>query len=67
VALAAVAVAVALPLLPIGRWFHFVAPPPTFFVYLVVATAAYLVLVEIAKVIFYRILISVRAPESASP
>ncbi len=53
-ALGAVAVAVALPLLPIGRWFGFVAPPPLFFVYLIGATAAYLALVEIVKSIFYR-------------
>jgi Mg2+-importing ATPase len=54
-ALGAVAVAVALPLLPIGRWFGFVAPPPLFFVYLIGATAAYLVLVEIVKSVFYRV------------
>jgi len=53
-ALGAVAVAIALPLLPVGRWFGFVAPPPLFFVYLIGATAAYLALVEIAKDIFYR-------------
>ena len=51
---AAVVVAVALPLIPMGRWFGFVAPPPLFFVYLVGATVAYLALVEIAKQIFYR-------------
>ncbi len=53
-ALGAVAVAVALPLLPVGRWFDFVAPPPLFFVFLVGATVAYLGLVEIAKGFFYR-------------
>jgi Mg2+-importing ATPase len=37
-----------------GRWFGFVAPPPLFFVYLIGATAAYLVLVEITKGFFYR-------------
>jgi Mg2+-importing ATPase len=54
-ALGAVAVAIALPLLPPGRWFGFVAPPPLFFVYLVAATAAYLALVEIIKDVFYRV------------
>jgi P-type Mg2+ transporter len=51
--LAAVAVAILLPLLPWGVWFGFVAPPPLFFVFLVAATAAYLLLVEIAKFFFY--------------
>jgi len=52
--LGAVAVAVLLPLGPWGRWFGFVAPPPLFFVFLVGATVAYLGLVEITKVLFYR-------------
>jgi Mg2+-importing ATPase len=53
-AFAAVAVAIALSLLPIGRWFGFVAPPPLFFAYLIGATAAYLALVEVVKGLFYR-------------
>jgi P-type Mg2+ transporter len=53
-ALGSVAVAIVLPLLSMGRWFGFVAPPPLFFVYLIGATAAYLVLVEITKGFFYR-------------
>jgi Mg2+-importing ATPase len=53
-ALGTVAVAVVLPLLPMGRWFGFVTPPPLFFVYLIGATAAYLALVEITKSMFYR-------------
>ncbi len=53
-ALAAVAAAIALPLLPLGRWFGFVSPPPLYFVFLIVATAAYLALVEVAKGLFYR-------------
>jgi Mg2+-importing ATPase len=53
-AFGSVAVAVVLPLLAVGQWFGFVAPPPLFFVYLIVATAAYLVLVEITKGFFYR-------------
>ena len=54
-ALAAAAVAIALPLLPLGGWFGFVAPPKMFFVYLVGATAAYLMLVEFVKGIFYKL------------
>jgi Mg2+-importing ATPase len=46
--------AVALPFLPIGRWFGFVEPPPSFFLYLILATLAYLAVVEIAKTAFYR-------------
>jgi Mg2+-importing ATPase len=53
-ALAVVAVAIAMPLLPIGRWFGFVAPPPLFFVYLIAATVGYLALVELVKGAFYR-------------
>jgi P-type Mg2+ transporter len=53
-AVAAIAVAIALPLLPIGPWFGFVAPSPLFFGYLIVATIGYLALVEIVKVLFYR-------------
>ena len=53
-AFSAVAVAIALPLLPFGSWFGFVAPPMSFFVYLIGATAAYLILVELAKGVFYR-------------
>ncbi|MGA7713857.1 MAG: magnesium-translocating P-type ATPase [Rhizomicrobium sp.] len=53
-ALGAVALAIALPLLPMGRWFGFVTPPPMFFVYLIGATVAYLALVEIVKNLFYR-------------
>jgi P-type Mg2+ transporter len=52
--LVAVAVAVVLPLLSLGRWFGFVVPPPLFFVFLTGATLAYLALVEMTKAIFYR-------------
>ena len=52
----AIAVAIVLPFLPwgVGAWFGFVAPPPMFFVFLVIATLAYLGLVEISKLLFYR-------------
>jgi Mg2+-importing ATPase len=49
-----VAVGIALPFAPIGPWLGFVAPPPLFFVYLAVAIAAYLALVEATKRVFYR-------------
>jgi Mg2+-importing ATPase len=52
--LGAVALAIILPLVPWGRWFGLVAPPPLFFVFLVGATTAYLGLVEVTKVVFYR-------------
>ena len=54
---AAVAVAIALPLLPaVGGWFGFVVPPPLFFGFLIVATLAYLAVVEVSKVAFYRVM-----------
>ena len=53
-ALGSVAIAVVFPLLPVGRWFNFVPPPPLFFVFLVGATTAYLGLVEVIKGVFYR-------------
>jgi Mg2+-importing ATPase len=52
--LGAVVVAIGLALLPLGQWFGFVAPPPLFFVFLVCTTLAYLGLVEVTKVFFYR-------------
>ena len=53
---AAVALAIALPLIPgVGAWFGFVPPPPLFFAFLIVATLAYLGLVEVTKAVFYRV------------
>jgi Mg2+-importing ATPase len=53
--IAAVALAIVLPFLPfLGVWFGFVALPPFFFVFLVIATVAYLGLVELTKYVFYR-------------
>ena len=63
--LGAVAVALLLPMLPVGRWFGFVPPPPLFFVYLLGATLAYLALVEVAKAVFYRVVARPRAIVSA--
>ena len=62
-AIGVVAIAIALPLLPIGHWFGFVAPPPLFFAYLTGATLAYLALVEIVKAFFYRAMAG-RSPQS---
>lgn len=53
-ALGIVVVASVLPFTLLGRWFGFVAPPPLFFVFLAIVTAAYLALVEITKDVFYR-------------
>ena len=55
-AVGAIAIAIAIPLLPIGRWFGFVTPPPMFFLFLVVATAAYLAIVEVTKRAFYAVI-----------
>ena len=53
--IASVALAIVLPFLPfIGVWFGFVALPPFFFVFLTIATLAYLGLVELTKYVFYR-------------
>ncbi|ACK49583.1 magnesium-translocating P-type ATPase [Methylocella silvestris BL2] len=65
-ALGVVAVAIALPLSPIGHWFGFVAPPPLFFAYLIGATLAYLALVEIVKALFYRAM-AAPSPRRARP
>jgi len=46
-------VAIGLPLLPIGHWFGFAPPPPSYFLYVIGATAAYLAVVEIMKAVFY--------------
>lgn len=53
-ALSTVAVAIGLPMLPIGHWFGFVEPPKLFFIYLTGATIAYLTIVEGVKSLFYR-------------
>lgn len=53
-ALGIVALAIALPFTPVGRWFGFVAPPPLFFLFLAAAVVAYLALVEVTKLLFYK-------------
>jgi P-type Mg2+ transporter len=52
--LSIVLLAVFLPLLPIGRYFGFVAPPVKYFVILLLMVITYLTLVEFVKRWFYR-------------
>ncbi|MEV7011389.1 magnesium-translocating P-type ATPase [Streptosporangium sp. NPDC051022] len=59
--LGVVAVGIALPLSPLSRTLGFTAPPPAFFLALTGMVAAYLVLVELAKKVFYAF------PESGRP
>jgi Mg2+-importing ATPase len=54
-ALSIVVLGVGLPYTPLAPWLGFVAPPPTFFLYLAAAVAAYLAVVEGAKRLFYRV------------
>jgi Mg2+-importing ATPase len=51
-----VLVGLIIPLTPIGPLFGFVEPPPGFYLFLVAAVSAYLVLVEVAKRRLYRYL-----------
>ncbi len=52
--LGAAIIGAVLPLTPLGAVFGFVAPPPVFYGFLVVAVAAYLLLVEMVKRLFFR-------------
>jgi Mg2+-importing ATPase len=52
--LAVVLIGLVIPLTPLGALFGFVAPPPAFYLFLVVATLAYLLLVEGVKRLLYR-------------
>jgi len=52
--LGAAATGALLPLTPLGAFFSFVAPPASFYLFLAAAIATYLVLVELAKRLFYR-------------
>ncbi len=49
-----VLVGVMIPLSPLGPLFGFVLPPAGFYVFLVIAVAAYLLLVEVVKRVYYR-------------
>ena len=50
----AVLVGLLIPLTPLGKLIGFVEPPPGFYVFLVCAVVAYLLLVEIVKRQLYR-------------
>jgi Mg2+-importing ATPase len=52
--LCVVAAGALLPLTPLGSYLGFVAPPPIFYAIVSVMVAAYLLLVQAVKVIFYR-------------
>jgi Mg2+-importing ATPase len=52
--LAAVLVALVLPYTPLGRYFGFVAPPADFMMILAVLVIAYVLIVEMAKRVFYH-------------
>jgi len=51
---AVLAVAILLPLIPLGIWFGFVELPVTFYVFLALLIVAYLVLVEVLKRYFFK-------------
>ena len=55
--LSAVAVALLIPILTLGEWFGFVRPPAMIFAYVIPVTIAYLALVEVTKIAFYRLLV----------
>ena len=52
--LSVVAVALILPLTPLGALFQFTVPPLTFFVFLAGLIVAYILLVDVVKAWFYR-------------
>jgi Mg2+-importing ATPase len=47
------ALTVALPFLPVGAWFDFVAPPVPYFAFLLLVVAGFLVMIEVVKRLFY--------------
>jgi Mg2+-importing ATPase len=49
-----VTIALVLPFLPIGKYLHFVEPPPSFFIALALIVPAYLCLVQIVKSWFIK-------------
>jgi Mg2+-importing ATPase len=52
--LAIVALAVAFPFTPLGGYFGFVPPPPSFYAILSVIVLVYLFAVEVVKQLFFR-------------
>ncbi|HUA53460.1 MAG TPA: magnesium-translocating P-type ATPase [Candidatus Sulfotelmatobacter sp.] len=61
------ALALVLPLTPVAGILGFVAPPPAFYLFLLGAVGAYLVLVEVAKRAFVRHLAPAGKPARAAP
>ena len=49
-----VAIALAIPFTPFGRYLGFVPPPSVFFLFLAAITVIYLILVEFVKRLFFR-------------
>jgi P-type Mg2+ transporter len=47
------ALTVALPFLPVGAWFEFVALPVPYFAFLLLVVAGFLVMIELVKRLFY--------------
>jgi len=52
--LSIVAFAILLPLTPVGKWFEFIEPSATFYVFLVAFVVAYLTIVETLKILFFK-------------
>jgi Mg2+-importing ATPase len=52
-AFGAAALTVMLPVLPVGRWFEFIALPAPYFVFLLLVVAGFLVMIELVKRLFY--------------
>ncbi|MCW2239144.1 cation transporting ATPase C-terminal domain-containing protein [Azospirillum canadense] len=52
--LGAASIGALLPLTPLGAFFGFVTPPPTFYLFLAAAVVTYLALVEMVKRMFFR-------------
>jgi Mg2+-importing ATPase len=52
-AFGAAALTVMLPVLPVGRWFEFVALPAPYFVFLLLVVGGFLVMIEVVKRLFY--------------
>ena len=61
-----VAIALVLPFTWVGRFFGLVALPAPFFLFLSAATAAYLMLVELAKKLFVTKLLAEPAESAAA-
>ena len=63
-AFGAAALTLALPFLPVGTWFGFVVPPPSYFGFLAVVVVAFLVSIEGVKRLFYARLLEHDRPSA---